>query len=203
MKEDAPEAINAIAVNKDATLLASGGAQLKIWDVSDAHTPKVCRVLTGHEVEINGVAFSPSGGTLASASNDETVRMWNAATGEQRTVLSGHEGPVLSVAWSCDSRMLASGGGGNDRGICLWDAAAGTLVMGPLKGHGGGVVCMAFNADGDELASGSLDRTVKIWGLKGSGVVKRTLAGHAGAVNSISYSPDYRFLVSASADRTL
>jgi WD40 repeat protein len=203
IKDDPLEAINAISVNKSKTVLASAGAQLKLWDITNLNAPKVRFTLRGHEDAVHGVAFSPDGQLLVSASNDESVRLWSVQSGEQKQLFSGHEGAVLAVAWSPDGRLVASGGGASDKSICVWSVDTGKIAVGPLRAHGNSIVGLAFNGDASVLVSGSMDKTIKMWSLKGSPIVLRTLVGHAGAVNSIAYSPDYKLLVSASADRTV
>jgi WD40 repeat protein len=71
------------------------------------------------------VAFSPDSRLLASASDDKTVRLWDAATGALQRTLEGHSDVVLSVAFSPDSRLLASAS--DDKTVRLWDVATSTL----------------------------------------------------------------------------
>ena len=83
-------------------------------------------------------------------------RDWN---GLQQT-LEGHSKSVESLAFSYDSRMLASGS--SDQSILLWDPTTGILKK-TLTGHIRGVITVAFSPDGKWLASGSIDRTIRLW----------------------------------------
>ena len=78
------------------------------------------------------MAFSPDGRRIVSGSYDETVKVWDAATGQEILTLKGHTGCVLSVAFSPDGRRIVSGS--DDKTVKVWDAATGQEIL-TLKGH--------------------------------------------------------------------
>jgi hypothetical protein len=113
-----------------------------------------------HDDYINSVAFSPDGKWLATRSFDGTVKLWDAATGQELLTLKGYSDVVTSVTFSPDGKRLATGS--LDHIVKLWDAATGQELL-TLKGHSDVVHSVAFSPDGKRLASGSADRTVKLW----------------------------------------
>jgi WD40 repeat protein len=79
--------------------------------------------LKGHTAKVLSVAYSPDGKTLASGSIDQTIKLWDVATGKEQATLKGHTRYVASVAFSPDGKTLASGS--EDRTIKLWDVTTG------------------------------------------------------------------------------
>jgi WD40 repeat protein len=166
--------------------------------VSFSQTPQLV-VQTGHTSFVSSIAFSPDGKLLASASKDQTVKLWEAASGRQLFTLTQPD-EVLAVAFSPDGKTLATGS--RDNTVRLWDARAGVELR-TLRGHGGPVHAVAFSPDGKTLASGAWDKTIKLWhpaerpAPAGTAVEAAfTLSGHTDLIMSLAFSPDGKMLAS-------
>ncbi|MGW1171581.1 nSTAND1 domain-containing NTPase [Streptomyces sp. NPDC002550] len=165
--------------------------------LADAAAQPLKRRLAAGTSDVESVAFSHDGRTLATSSHD-TVRLWDVATGKTRTTLTGHTAEVESVAFSPDGRTLATGS--DDETVRLWDVATGKTRT-TLTGHTDTVQSVAFSHDGRTLATGSRDLTVRLWDVA-TGKTRTTLTGHTDTVESVAFSPDGRTLATGSNDKT-
>ncbi|KAJ7877408.1 WD40-repeat-containing domain protein, partial [Mycena olivaceomarginata] len=177
-------------------LIQAAGALDMVWPPSET------LVIQGRGGAVWSIVFSPDGTHIASGSHDSTVRVWDAATGQQvGEPLAGHTSSVWSVAFSPDGTRIASGSG--DSTVRVWDAAMGQQVGEPLAGHTGSVRSVAFSPDGTRIASGSDDSTVRVWDTATGQQVGEPLAGHTGLVWSVAFSPDGTRIASGSDDSTV
>ncbi|MDZ7962781.1 MAG: serine/threonine-protein kinase [Aulosira sp. DedQUE10] len=157
------------------------------------------KTLKGHASDVNAVAFAADGVTLASGSDDNTIKLWNLTTNQEIRTLKGHSKWIWTVAFSPDGKTLASGSA--DKNIKLWNVATGQEIK-ILKGHTEGISSVAFSPNGTTLASSSLDKTINLWNLS-NGKLIRTLKGHSQAVSAVAFSPDGSTLASGSWDKQI
>ena len=162
-------------------------------------TAQLKATLEGHTDLVWSVAFSPNGQTLASGSQDRTIRLWNPQNGNLKRTLTGHRDAINSVAFSPNGQTLASGSW--DGTIRLWNPNNGKLIR-TLTGHTDGISFVAFSPNGRILASTSGDRTIRLWNPQ-NGKHIRTLTGHTNMVDSVAFSPDGQTLASGSRDQTI
>ncbi|MEL6458729.1 MAG: hypothetical protein AAFQ91_10835 [Cyanobacteria bacterium J06621_15] len=195
--------INSISFSSDGKTLASSNADgsIQLWDTQTRKEikPSSGESLAGHENWVNSVSFNPQNDTeLVSGSNDETIKVWNIKTGEQKYIKKGRS-EFDAVSFSFDGETIAAAS--FDNTIKLWDAQTGENNR-TLKGHNNKVSSISFSRDNKLLASASYDKTVKIWNLE-TGKVKYTFDGHTAKVESVSFSPNGKIVASGSADKTI
>jgi WD40 repeat protein/tetratricopeptide (TPR) repeat protein len=152
--------------------------------------------LEGHLSGVNSVIFSPDHSLIASASADNTIKLWHL-DGQLFKTLSGHENVVNSVAFSPDSQMIASAS--QDKTVKLWNRDGKLLAT--LSGHNDVVNSVAFSPDSQIIASVSKDKMVKLWNKNGK--LLHTLQGHKKAVLTVAWSPKSPIIASAGADKTI
>jgi WD40 repeat protein len=159
------------------------------------------QTLHGHTAAIRAVTFCPPGDCFASGSDDQTIRIWSARTGECLRILHGHTSWIssLCVASSGDVYLLVSGS--EDQSIRLWDSRTATCLK-SLQGYSNGIWSIACHPDGQRFVSGGQDRTVRLWN-SATGECLQMMRGHQSWVWSVVFNRDGNLLASSSDDRTI
>jgi serine/threonine protein kinase/tricorn protease-like protein len=185
------------------------GAPLSLWilvlaiivvlgyAVPHYYVPKAkFRTLQNQTGPIESISLTADGRTLASASQDNSIQLWDMVGGKPLNSFSDH---ANAVAFNSDGRTIAAAD--TDNNVRLWDAPTGQVIA-TMAGHTEQVLCVVFSPDGHKLASGSADKTVRLWDATGDRSI-RTLQGHTAEVRSVAFSPDGGRVASASADNTI
>ncbi|KAF3890175.1 MULTISPECIES: WD40 domain-containing protein [Nostocales] len=151
---------------------------------------------SGHTAAVLAVDVSPDSSLIASASLDQTIKLWRR-DGTLVATLKGHTATVRAVDFSPDGQILASAS--EDGTIKLWQLDG--KLLRTLKGHTASLWGVAFSPDGQFLASSSFDRTVKIW--QRDGKLLRTFQGYKQGFWRVAFSPSGNIVAAASVDKTV
>lgn len=157
--------------------------------------PRILCVYQGHQAQVNALAWSPDSTRIVTGSQDSTVQVWNALTGELQVTFRGHSESVNVAAWSPDGRLVASAG--CDKVVYVWSAETGEMVC-AYHGHAALLTRgLTWSPDGSRLASGAWDGTVQVWDAH-NGQALLTYREHHAVVNAVAWSPDGRVIASGS-----
>lgn len=137
-----------------------------------------------HGGPVLSVVVSRDGGTIVSGGADQSVRVWDAATGQQRSQMTGHTAAVLALAFSPDEAFVVSASG--DRSLRLWDVGGGRQLK-RVAATEETVYAVAVHPDGRTVAAGGADRAVHLINLV-SGATERSLSGHGDYVHAVAFN---------------
>jgi WD40 repeat protein len=140
----------------------------------DLAHPALIRTLRGHTGRVRACAVSPAGDYIVSASDDATLKVWDAQTGAERLTLLGHTSIIWGCAVSPSGNYIVSASG--DTTLKVWDAQTGAERL-TLLGHTGAVYGCAISPNGRWIISISEDGTRNVWDAQ-TGKVHLTLPGH-------------------------
>jgi len=186
----------------DCVAAASNDVRVRVWrrrDDENASWAEATTIdLVGHEKPVWSLAYAPDGASVASASADGSVRIWDVESGAESHRLECHAGAVYGLTYSQDGSLLATAS--EDRTIRLHDTStwAERLV---LRGHDGTVFAVSFAPDAATIATASRDRTARLWSSV-DGTPKLVFEGHAGGVLDVAHSPDGLLVATGSEDST-
>ncbi|KAL2133606.1 hypothetical protein VTI74DRAFT_2044 [Chaetomium olivicolor] len=163
--------------------------------------------LESHQATINCITFHPIFSSLASGSDDYTVKIWDWELGELERTLKGHTRAVLDVDYGGPKGAILLASCSSDSTIKLWDPANEYKNTRTLTGHDHSVSAVRFitspsSSSGTLLVSASGDKSLRLWDIS-TGYCIRTLQGHSGWVRDVSPSLDGRYLLSAGSDQTV
>jgi WD40 repeat protein len=205
--------VRGIAYSPDGKKLATSSAKSGAAGAGTKGEVKVWDVATGRELfhfgdlpySANGLAFSPDGKYLAvglgnpailGPSRPGEVRVWDVENGTLQLTLKGHTFWVLDVAFSPDSKSLASASA--DQTVRVWEVPEGHERQ-TIRGHTGWVRTVDFSPDGKSIASAGDDQVVRVWNAR-SGDAIHTFRGHGHQIIAVAYSSDGKHLASAGGD---
>jgi hypothetical protein len=166
--------------------------------------PAEHRELASQGAPLRTVAYSADGGRLVSGSNDNTLRIWNLASGES-VALRGHGGRVRGVAYAPSGAQVASAA--QDGQVRLWDVAGYTesrvLHTRALDGHDDAVLSARFSPDGERVVTASRDRTARVWDAATGETLATLREGHRFLASSAVWFDNGRSLATAAGDNTV
>ena len=154
------------------------------------------RVCLQHRRPVRAVAWSPTGQSIATGSEDATARLWDPVSAEPLCPSLEHGGPIKAIRYSHDGKTLATAS--EDQTARLWNAASG-LVRGEVMHHRGPVTSLAFTPENKTLVTASSDGMVRLWD-GATGLPRGLPLEHGKPLKLIAISPDGKTVASLDDD---
>jgi WD40 repeat protein len=187
-------------MTEDGKIVAAGfsSAEIHLYDMETQRAPIVLE--TYHEGEITHLLFIDGGRTLASASFDGTIRLWDTVSFQHSEEFVNCSVPIESFVLTDDQEMLAVIL--TNFTICTRTNSDGELPPRLLQGHTASIESAIFSQPDEILASSSWDLTIRIWNIM-DGACLRILRGHEECVKGLAFTHDHKTIASASLDKTV
>ncbi len=195
------ELINTLAFSPDGTRLFSGGFDSVVRSFDVRTTKPVGPLLSGHSGAVWGIGLSSDGKYLCSASQDQTIRIWDTSSAATHRVLAGHSRAVTDCRILPDGDRLLSSS--EDKTLRLWDLATGKTLGEPLRGHTDRISSLALSRDGQRAVSVSEDQTLRLWDVGTQQAIGPGLRGHVRPLSAVVLSPNSQIAYSVSHDGSL
>lgn len=182
-----------VAFSPDGERLVSGSKDgtVRHWDI---RTALQTQEIANRSETWRTVAWSPDG-TLIATGGNSNVALWDGKTGAAVGGLTGHNGQIRGLAFSADSRQIATSS--CDSQVKLWNVADRTAVKN-FSGHTGFASAVAISRSGKWVASAGWDKTLKVWNAV-TGEIKFNIPNQPGVGHSVAFSPDERVFASATS----
>ncbi|CAE6474795.1 unnamed protein product [Rhizoctonia solani] len=192
-----------VQISPDGTRIVTAEVRfIYVWDAFNGE--QVLGPLKGHTRKINIVKYSLDGQQIISGADDQTLRIWDAQTGDVVEIIGPFAEPgrsISSVEYSPDGTRIVFGSA--DGAIAVWCTVKRDMVLGPIKGHSEAIMSVTYSPSGTYIASGSEDKTICVWHSQTGDLIIGPLEGHTGGILSVAYSPDGSQIVSSSYDKTI
>ena len=195
-----PSAVTSVAFSAGG-LMASGceDSTIRVYNSSWNQVWTSTNVVNAQTSNVTAVAFSPDGTRLATASLDQTIKIWSTSDWSLQRTLTGHTDGVTSVAFSPNGQKIVSGS--MDGTIRVWNVSSGVCLL-TNAAHALPVTATVFSTDGSLVISGSDDGTIRLWSAADGSAVGM-LGGQNYFVGAVAVSPDGTLCASAGGDETI